>query len=178
MAEAKDHSKLVKRLVLLVVAMSGFAFALVPLYNVFCQVTGINGKTGGPVAAPINDIEDHSRTVTVQFVAYVTDGLPWQFHPDVTQVVVHPGERKQVHFFAKNLADKAVTIQAIPSVAPGIGAKYFHKIECFCFHQETLAAGQQTEMKLLFFLDPELPKDIDTLTLSYTLYNLSARKDT
>lgn len=171
----QGHGRLTKRLLLLVALMFGFAFALVPLYNVFCQVTGINGKTGGPVAATLVEPEDKSRLITVQFVAYINEGLPWEFRPDVTEVKVHPGERKLVHFYAKNLASGDIVAQAVPSVAPGLGAKYFHKIECFCFHQQHLAPGQEVEMPLLFFLDTALPDDIQTLTLSYTLYNLSVR---
>ncbi|EKE77491.1 cytochrome c oxidase assembly protein [Gallaecimonas xiamenensis] len=171
------NSRLVKKLLLGVALMFGFAFALVPLYDVFCQVTGINGKTGGAVAAPSLDMEDDSRVITVEFVAYISGDLPWEFKPEVTRVEVHPGERKTVQFYAKNLANHEIVAQAIPSVAPGLGAKYFHKIECFCFNRQPLAAKQDTQMGLLFFLDPELPPEIQTLTLSYTLYNLSAREN-
>ncbi len=176
-AQQPDNSKLVKRLVMVVVLMFGFGFALVPLYDVFCEITGINGKTGGQVAAPVNGKVNQDRTVTVEFVTYINGGMPWEFRPIIERMEVHPGERHQVAFYARNRARKDVVGQAVPSVAPGLGAKYFHKIECFCFNRQPLAGGEETEMGLVFYIDPEIPDNIQTLTLSYTLYNLSGKSE-
>ncbi|WP_341502714.1 cytochrome c oxidase assembly protein [Gallaecimonas sp. GXIMD4217] len=172
-----DNNKLVRRLIIIVVLMFGFGFALVPLYDVFCEVTGINGKTGGKVEAPVAGRVDQSRTVTVEFVTYISGGMPWEFRPVIERIQVHPGERRQVAFYARNRARQDIVGQAIPSVAPGLGAKYFHKIECFCFNRQPLAAGEETEMGLVFYIDPEIPDNIQTLTLSYTLYNLSGNSE-
>lgn len=167
-----DNRALVLRLVGIVVAMFGFGFALVPLYDVFCDITGINGKTANEAVTQTASI-DQQRWVTVEFVTYVRGDMPWQFEPKIKRIRVHPGQSQQVAFLAQNLSDKATVGQAIPSVSPGLGARYFSKMECFCFNQQPLAAGEQAELGLLFFLDPELPQDIHTLTLSYTLYNIT-----
>lgn len=153
------------------VLMFGFGFALVPIYNVLCSSFGINGKTSGPAAAGDASQIDMSRLVTVQFVATDNANLPWKFYPLQKSVQVHPGENKKVAFFAENDSGKTMTVQAIPSVSPGIAAKYLKKTECFCFTQQTFTSGQAMEMPLLFHLDPALPKDITTLTLSYTMFD-------
>ncbi|PSV24252.1 cytochrome c oxidase assembly protein [Photobacterium kishitanii] len=159
-------------LVFAAVAMFGFAFALVPLYDVFCDLTGINGKTATtPTTA--SDKIDRSRTVTVEFVAYINPDVKWQFTPQVTQVDVHPGETKIIKYDAKNLHHQASIGQAVPSVTPGIAAQYFNKIECFCFNHQPLAAGQQAELPLVFYVDSDLPRDIKVLTLAYTLYDVT-----
>ena len=159
-------------LVLAAVGMFGFAFALVPLYDVFCDITGINGKTATePTAA--SDRVDRSRTVTVEFVAYINPNVKWQFTPQVTQVNVHPGETKIIKYDAKNLNSQASIGQAVPSVTPGIAAQYFNKIECFCFNHQPLAAGEQAELPLVLYVDPDLPRDIKVLTLAYTLYDVT-----
>lgn len=160
-------------LVFAAIAMFGFAFALVPLYDVFCDITGINGKTATtPTAA--SDRVDRTRTVTVEFVAYINPDVKWQFTPQVTQVNVHPGEKKIINYQAKNLNPQPSIGQAVPSVTPGIAAQYFNKIECFCFNHQPLAAGQEAELPLVFYVDPDLPRDIEVLTLAYTLYDVSA----
>ncbi|MPW30136.1 cytochrome c oxidase assembly protein [Agarivorans sp. B2Z047] len=163
------HGRLVTKLLLVVVAMFGFGYALVPLYDVFCQVTGINGKTATE-ASEISLVTDQQRTVTVEFISYVPQGLNWKFGPKVNQVKVHPGETLQVDFSASNLTPKRGTVQAVPSVSPGLVANHLKKVSCFCFEQQTLAPGQQQDMPLFFYVDPELPKDINTLTLAYTLF--------
>jgi cytochrome c oxidase assembly protein subunit 11 len=166
------EQRLIRRLLFIVFGMFAFGFALVPLYDVFCKITGLNGKTGQTQAAqtPITRI-DKSRKVTVEFVANVSAGFPWEFKPSVNKLQIHPGEIKETSFFAKNLSDKAVTGRAVPSVAPNHSARFFIKIECFCFTEQNLQAGEGKEMPVRFFVNPDLPVDVKILTLSYTFFN-------
>lgn len=163
-------------LAVLAVGMFGFAFALVPLYNIFCEITGLNGKTSGqaaaPVAAPIS--ESIEREVTVQFLASVGRGMPWEFRPTETRLKVRLGEVNETRYYARNFANQLVTGQAVPSVTPGYAARYLHKVECFCFTQQHLEAGEEIEMPVLFYVGDDLPSDIGTLSLSYTLYPVPA----
>lgn len=154
-----------------VVGMFAFGFALVPLYNVFCEITGINGKTGGRYEASEAMQTDLNRTVEVQFIAQNGPEMPWVFRPMVHSIKVHPGEPTQVAFYAENPTGAAMVAQAIPSLAPSEGTLYFHKTECFCFNRQALAAGEITEMPLVFIVDTALPEHITKLTLSYTLYD-------
>jgi len=165
------NRRTVRRLGIVALLMFGFGFALVPLYNVFCQVTGMNGKTGriGPEKTLIGRV-DESRLVTVEFLGTVNSELPWEFRPIVRHVRVHPGEVTEVHYFARNKSDNQMTGQAVPSVAPGQAAKYFNKTECFCFTQQTLAAGEAREMPIRFVVAPALPDEVVRVSLSYTFY--------
>ena len=167
-----SEQRLIRRLFFIVFGMFAFGFALVPLYDVFCKITGLNGKTGQTEATEtlITRI-DQSREVTVEFVANVSAGFPWEFKPSVNKLQVHPGELKQTSFYAKNLSDKAVTGRAVPSVAPNHSARFFIKTECFCFTEQRLQAGEGKEMPVRFFVNPDLPMDVKTLTLSYTFFN-------
>lgn len=160
-----------------VVLMFGFGFALVPLYNTFCNVLGINGKTGGAVAYDASTAQiDKDRWVTVEFVATKHLKSPWKFYPETKKVKIHPGEIQRVAFFAENDTDHSITIQAIPSVTPGYAAKYLKKTECFCFTQQTLTGHESMDMPLLFHLDPALPKKVHTMTLSYTIFDVTKKK--
>ncbi|ALO33453.1 cysteine synthase [Colwellia sp. MT41] len=170
-----NNSKTVKKLLLVVLAMFGFGFALVPLYDVFCDITGLNGKTNKTAVAYTATTIDKSRTVTVQFITRNAQGIPWIFEPVINEITVHPGEITLVSFYAKNKASYDMTAQAVPSVSPGLAANYFHKIECFCFTQQPLRAAEEVEMTLQFYVDVELPEDINTLTLSYTLYDITEK---
>jgi cytochrome c oxidase assembly protein subunit 11 len=170
-----NNNKTVKKLLLVVIAMFGFGFALVPLYDVFCDITGLNGKTNSTAVAYTASSVDKSRTVRVQFITRNAKGIPWKFEPVVNEIDVHPGEMKLVSFYAKNNASYDIIGQAVPSVSPGLAANYFHKIECFCFTQQPLVAGTEVEMSLQFYVDLELPADIKTLTLSYTLYDITEK---
>ncbi len=162
---------LVARLTLVAVGMFGFGFALVPLYDVFCDLTGINGKTGRVDQASAEATQvDESRWVTVEFVANVSSGLPWTFRPEERRIRVHPGEVAETVFFARNATSVDGVGQAVPSVAPSLAAKYFSKTECFCFSQQPLNAGELKEMPVKFIVDPRLPKDITTITLAYTFF--------
>lgn len=165
------NKRVVKRLAVVVLAMFGFGFALVPLYDVFCDITGINGKTGRIGAEEaLSQQVDESRLVTVEFLASVNSDLPWDFRPLVKKVRVHPGAVTEVNYFASNRTGHAVAGQAIPSVAPGVAAKYFNKTECFCFSRQTLQPGESKEMPLRFVVDPQLPEEIRTVSLSYTFF--------
>lgn len=168
----RKTKKTVIILLCVAVGMLGFGFALVPLYDVFCRVTGLNGKIEGPSGLS-DDRVDLTRTITVQFVTSVHSSLPWKFYPEQDTIKVHPGEITRVVFYAQNNSPRSMTVQAIPSVSPGLAAKYMHKTECFCFTTETFKAHEKQEMPVLFHLDTELPKDINELTLSYTMYDAS-----
>ena len=171
----KQNSKVVKKLMLIVFGMFGFGFALVPLYDVFCDITGLNGKTSTTAAVYNTEQVDTQRIVTVQFISRTAQGIPWKFEPMVREIKVHPGEMKLVKFYAKNESTRDIIGQAVPSVSPGLAAAYFQKIECFCFTQQPLKANEEVEMALQFYVDPELPENISTLTLSYTLYDVTGK---
>lgn len=173
-ATTEDNSRVVKRLLLAVVCMFGFGFALVPLYDVFCDITGFNGRTKNEAAAQSTVAVDTSRLITVQFLTRNNRGMPWEFRPEVKEVQVHPGETTVVNFIARNTTRANMVAQAIPSVAPGEAAPYLNKTECFCFNQQPLMAGKETVMPMQFYLDPDIPDTIHTFTLSYTLYDLTA----
>ncbi len=160
-----------------VVAMFGFGFALVPLYEVFCDITGINGKTGGRYEGSVSLERDESRTVEVQFIAQNGPDMPWVFRPVTRSIEVHPGEPTTVVFYAENPTANAMVGQAVPSLAPAEGTLYFHKTECFCFNQQTLQAGETVQMPLVFIVDQALPEHIHKLTLFYTLYDQSAIRE-
>ncbi len=168
---ATANRRVVKRLLLAAVAMFGFGFALVPLYDVFCDITGINGKTGRIEAeAALGQQVDTERMVTVEFLSSVRSDLAWDFKPAVKRVRVHPGEVTEVHYVARNRTGETVAGQAVPSLAPGLAAKYFNKTECFCFTRQTLGPNEEKLMPLRFVVDPELPEEIGTVSLSYTFF--------
>lgn len=166
------NRKLVVRLVLGSMLMFGFGFALVPLYDVFCDITGLNGKVTntGPVAATEADV---SRQVRVRLIAVHNEGMPWQFSPLQGTILTHPGEMQQTAFMASNPTQRRMVAQAIPSVAPAEAARYLHKVNCFCFEQQVLQSGETVEMPLVFVIDRNLPEHIRSLTLSYTLFDIS-----
>lgn len=166
---------IVGKLSFVVVGMFFFGFALVPLYDLFCDVTGLNGKTNSEAFIPAEQIVDTSRTVKVQFVATNNENMPWDFKPNVFEIEVHPGEEKEATFFAQNPLGRQMTAQAVPSVSPGKAATYFHKTECFCFEQQTLEAGESIDMPLRFIVDRDLPKGVHTITLSYTIFDITDR---
>lgn len=172
--DTTSTSRLVAKLAITVVAMFGFGFAMVPLYNVFCELTGLNGKTGGRVAyeATTADI-DKQRSVIVQFATTNNGGMSWEFRPLQNSIEVHPGELNEVKFFARNPTAARVIGQAVPSVSPSAAADYLHKTECFCFTQQVLEAGESIEMPVRFFVDKALPADVRKLTLSYTLFDIT-----
>ncbi len=157
--------------------MFGFCFALVPLYNVFCSAFGINGKTNTTSIRKADTAISDNRNITIQFLATNNEKLPWSFKPNKVELTLHPGENKRVTYYAKNNSDHTMTIQAIPSVSPGNAAKYLLKTECFCFTQQTLGAHKSMDMPILFHIDPDLPKNIHVITLSYTIFDLAKLKN-
>ena len=173
MQRQPDHQPLIKRLLLVTALMFGFGFALVPLYDVFCDLTGINGKTSTMAATADKAVVDAKRTVTIEFLARPNADMPWLFAPQTQKMTVHPGEIKLVYYEAQNPTAGTMTGQAVPSVSPGQAALYFNKMECFCFNQQVLTAGQKLLMPLQFYVDPALPEQFSTITLSYTLYDMT-----
>lgn len=166
-----DNRRLAFKLLWIVAAASLFAVALVPMYNVLCRVTGLNGKTGdGPEARQAYMKVDESRWVTVEFTANVMPGLGWNFSPDQPSMRVRPGQIEMATFTAKNNTNQEVVGQAIPSVSPGQASLYFKKIECFCFQHQSLKAGESKVMPLRFYVSPDLPDNVQNVTLSYAFY--------
>lgn len=167
-----SSTRLVFRLGLVVVAMFGFGYLMVPIYDVFCDITGLNGKTSDEVAvAPV--IVDTSRTITVDFDSTLNESMQWDFKPEVRKLQLHPGEVATVSYRVRNRMAHEVTGQAIPSIAPGEAAEYMKKTECFCFTQQTLNAGEEKLMPVTFYVDPDLPEDVHYLTLSYTFFDVT-----
>lgn len=164
-----NNRKTLIKLALFSALMFGFGYALVPLYSVFCSVTGLNRV--GSNSAPLNTQVDLSRVVDVEFDSNVHD-MPWKFRPLQSHMLVHPGAVSQALFEVVNKKNQAVTGQAIPSYGPREAVLYFHKISCFCFSQQTVAAGQTKRMPVVFVVDPSLPKYIKTITLSYTFFEV------
>jgi cytochrome c oxidase assembly protein subunit 11 len=165
-----DNKKIITRLLFAVVAMFGFGFAMVPLYDVFCDVTGLNGKTGEQVVLSETLEVDTSREIKVEFIASLNEEMPWEFRPVQKSVRVHPGEPTRIDYIAINKTDNVIIGQAVPSVAPGLAAQYFQKTECFCFTEQVLKAKEERIMPVVFVVDPEVSEDINEITLSYTFF--------
>jgi cytochrome c oxidase assembly protein subunit 11 len=161
-----------KKLLVAAVVMFGFAFALVPFYEKICQVTGIRNLFQPDALAAQNTQVDPTRTVSVEFDAN-TQRLPWTFKPLEASVTVHPGEITQVVYEVRNTLDRPVTGQAVPSYGPQQAALYFRKVECFCFQQQTLGPGEVRRMPVVFVIDPKLPSEVNTVTLSYTFFEVN-----
>ena len=176
-----QHKRTVLLFSFIAVLMFGFGFALVPLYNVFCDVFGFNGRnaaiedgTYNPIAEAARVLKegvDKDRLVAVQFVADENKDLPWEFRPMTDEVNVHPGEVTQVKFYAKNLSNKTVVARAVPSMRPSAAIKYFTKMECFCFNNQVFKPGEVKEMPLIFVVNRKLPKNIEKLTQAYTFFD-------
>ena len=175
MGQSLSTRKLVQRLLVLIVAMFGFGFALVPIYDVMCQQLGINGKTSSK-AYTGEQVVNEARSVRVQFLATNSADMVWEFKPKSDELVVHPGAVNEMLFVASNPTDHVMRAQAIPSIAPSVAASFFHKTECFCFTQQELQPGERIEMPVRFIVDRDLPKDVHHLTLAYTLFDITARK--
>lgn len=172
--KAESNKKVIIPLVTYALLMFGFGFAMVPLYEKFCQITGIKDT------AARKTIEDYAvnkkRFVRVEFDATINQELAFEFKPMTTFVEVNPGEIKEVNYFVKNNSTKDVMAQAIPSVTPVLATTHLNKIECFCFAQQELKAGEEKIMPLRFVLDDDLPEDISTVTLSYTFMDINREK--
>ena len=164
----------VTKLVTVSILMFAFVFVvMVPLYNVLCDVLGINGKTSGEAYVAVDSRVDLSREVTVQFMTANNEGMPWEFSPSVTAMKINPGAVNDTVFFARNPLPEAMVGQAIPSISPSRAAEYFHKTECFCFNQQPLDGRSEADMPLKFIVDQDLPRDIKTITLSYTIFDVT-----
>ncbi|NQZ31648.1 MAG: cytochrome c oxidase assembly protein [Oceanospirillaceae bacterium] len=169
----KSHKKLLTQLLLGTAAMFGFGFALVPLYDVFCDITGINGKVD-LTPAKYSSTETSNREVKIQFIAVNNESMPWSFKPTQASLRVKLGKTYQTAYWAKNLTANYMVAQAVPSVAPSEAAQYLQKVDCFCFNRQPLNAGEQREMGLAFNVLAGMPEHIKTITLSYTLFDITA----
>jgi cytochrome c oxidase assembly protein subunit 11 len=167
------NRRMLGKLAVIAVAMFGFGFALVPFYKKICEVTGINNLIK-PAAAVQNTQVDTSRWVTLEFDANI-HGMPWQFAPTQRSVRVHPGEMVQVSYEIRNTGTVEIVGQAIPSYGPALAGEHVKKLECFCFTQQTLAPGEARRMPVQFVVDPALPRDVNTITLSYTFFEVQGR---
>jgi cytochrome c oxidase assembly protein subunit 11 len=162
------------KLGIIAVAMFGFGYALVPLYDMLCDITGLNGKSDNITQQQQANFEvDESRTVTVEFITSLNQGMSWDFKPATTKMQVHPGKPYQTSFFVNNKTNRSIIGQAIPSIAPFSAANHFIKTECFCFTNQLLEAGQSMEMPVVFVINPALPEHVKTVTLSYTYFDVS-----
>jgi cytochrome c oxidase assembly protein subunit 11 len=165
----RDNRTLLVKLGVIVVAMFGFGYALVPFYEKICQVTGLRDIARADEVR--NTQVDVTRTVRIEFDSNVRK-LPWQFRPLTAVLGVHPGEMQQVVYEIVNTTDRPLTGQAIPSYGPPHAAQYFRKLECFCFTKQTLAPGETRQMPVVFVIDADLPRDVATITLSYTFFEV------
>ncbi len=164
------HRNLVTSLLVIVVGAFGFGYALVPLYDVFCEITGFGGRTNVEAVA-VNEAPDLSREIRIEFVTTVNSYAPFEFGADADSMTVNPGKMYFATFTAKNLTGSDKIAQAVPSVAPGVAGEHFVKIECFCFDSQAFAANEERAMPLQFIVDPDLPDYVDTITLQYTFFD-------
>lgn len=180
MALKTDNLRMVGKLGVITLGMFAFGYALVPLYKAICEATGINILSlserqvpGVNAKLPVNTQVDTTRTITVEFDANARG--PWDFKPAQRSVQVHPGELTTVMYEFQNIQNRAMAAQAIPSYAPKQSMAHFHKLECFCFQQYTLQAGEKKRWPVAFVIDPKLPKDVTTITLSYTFFEVGGK---
>ena len=162
-----------KLLILTCVMGASVFFVMIPLYNALCDVLGINGKTSDVAYSAITTQIDTNRDIQVQFITNNNASMPWEFKPGVTMMTVNPGALNATYFDAYNTTNKYMVGQAVPSVSPSRAAEYFHKTECFCFESQPLDANDNVEMGLSFIVDQDLPRDIRTITLSYTMFDIT-----
>lgn len=176
----RENLKMVGKLGVITLGMFAFGYALVPIYNAICEMTGINVLAlaerevpGARPTQPANTQVDRTRSITVEFD--VNARGPWQFKPAVRSLQVHPGELNTVMYEFQNVQNRTMAAQAIPSYAPKQSAAHFNKLECFCFNQYTLAPGEKKAWPVAFVIDPKLPKDVTTITLSYTFFEVGGK---
>ena len=176
----RENILMVRKLAVIAVAMFAFGYALVPIYKSICEMTGINilalGEqviAGKSTKVPANTQVDTSRTITVEFDA--NSRGPWEFKPAQRSIQVHPGEMTTVMYEFQNTQDRRMAAQAIPSYAPQQASAYFNKLECFCFNQYTLEPGEKKSWPVVFVIDPRLSKDVKTITLSYTFFEVGGK---
>jgi cytochrome c oxidase assembly protein subunit 11 len=169
----RQNRLLSRKLALVAAAMFGFGFALVPFYNQICAALGVN-SIEERAEAPANSQIDFSRSIVIELDSNAHN-MPWRFKPVVSHITVHPGEMTTVEYEIVNVRGAPVTGQAVPSYGPQIAGEYFKKIECFCFTQQTLAAGETRRLPVVFVIDPKLPKDVNTIAVSYTFFEVAGR---
>jgi cytochrome c oxidase assembly protein subunit 11 len=176
----RENLRMLGKLSVIVLGMFGFGYALVPLYIAICEMTGINVLALGDKLIPgatsrqaANSQVDRTRVITVEFDANARG--PWEFKPALRSVQVHPGELATVMYEFQNVQNRTMAAQAIPSYAPRQSASHFNKLECFCFNQYTLAPGERRQWPVAFVIDPKLPKDVTTITLSYTFFEVGGK---
>jgi cytochrome c oxidase assembly protein subunit 11 len=167
----RKNAKLVRTLLLVAVAMFGFGFALVPLYDVLCKVTGLNGKIDSTAAKETGYQVDQSRELTVEFVTALNESAPMEFRAETPKLKIHPGQYYTVNFYAQNKTDKPMVAQAIPSISPGLAAEYFKKTECFCFTEQKFKPREGKTMPVRFVVDPKISPEHKTITLAYTFFD-------
>lgn len=167
----QKNTRLVKKLVIVALLMFGFGYALVPIYDVLCDITGQNAKLKESVEADQAFVVDESRDVTVEFVTSVNESTPLDFRVETRSMKVHPGQYYTVNFYAKNNLATQLKAQAIPSISPGLAEEFFKKVQCFCFELQTFEAHEEKTMPVRFVVDPKLPERYKTITLSYTFFD-------
>lgn len=166
--------KITIKLCIIAIAMFGFGYVLVPLYDALCDLTGLNGKSSTFTEQQSVEFEtDETRTITVEFLTNLNQGMLWDFKPATTKMEVYPGKPYQTSFLVSNKSQRTMIGQAVPSVAPFAAANHFIKTECFCFTNQTLQAGESLEMPVVFVINPALPDRVTTVTLSYTFFDVS-----
>jgi cytochrome c oxidase assembly protein subunit 11 len=168
------HRRLALQLGAVALGAFGFGFALVPLYDVLCAITGYGDKQGLVQASEVTERPDETRTVTVDFMTMVPSVGSWEFRPEVRSMEVTPGKLYEAMFFARNLTGQDTMGQAVPDVAPSKASVYFRKTECFCFTPQHFTVGEGRDMPVRFFIDPALPRSVTHITLAYTFYDSSA----
>lgn len=172
--QAKGIRQTIAKMCVLAVAMFVFAmWVMPPIYTLFCEITGINGKTSGKAYQAVSADVDLSRVVRVQFVAANHSEMSWEFKPQKFSIDVHPGEAVTTFFDAHNPMENIMVGQAVPSLAPRNAIEYFHKTECFCFNSQVLGPNERAELGLQFIVDQDLPKSVRTITLSYSLFDIT-----
>jgi cytochrome c oxidase assembly protein subunit 11 len=167
----QKNAKLVRVLIVVVVGMFGFGYALVPLYDVLCEVTGLNGKVELSAVKEVSYPVDKNREITVEFMTSLNEATSMEFRSEVKKLKVHPGEYVTVNFYAENKTDKIMVARAIPSISPGAAAEFFKKTECFCFSEQTFKAREGRTMPVRFVVKPEIPEKYKTITLAYTFFD-------
>ena len=167
----QQNRSLTRSLWLFAAGSFGFGFALVPLYNVLCDITGYGDRTKLERASQVTEAPDLNRTVTVEFLSAVPTYGDWEFRPEANELTVHPGQLYEAKFYAKNLRAKAVTAQAVPSIAPSNAVQFFRKTECFCFTPQHFEGDQVRELTVRFIVDPKMPSTVDRVTLAYSMYD-------
>lgn len=170
------NRRLSLRLCVVVVAMFGFGYAVLPLlYDVVCEITGLGGRPAVAEEARLAPAAATDRVVTVQFMGTVNSSLPWEVHPSVTEMRINPGRVYETSYFAQNLSANGNVGRAVPTVSPSKAALYFTKTECFCFSEQSFEGGEGRNMALRFVVGTELPPEVHTITLSYTFFNAGAQ---